>query len=77
MSLAVLLQVLGNLVKLAIFPNKFIHRRVVHGLDSLDQITHAVAVDRKSEAHFRRDLVPLGHRDFSHIVTKAGELRAL
>ena len=66
-----------DVVTLLVFGGEGVRLPVRHGGDRLDQLADPVAVGGEAELHFRRDLVPLGHRDLAHVVAEAAEPRAL
>ena len=69
---------LGNdLIELGVFVDQLRRPPVLDAVDPPDQVADAVAVARKTEAHFGRHLVAFGDRDRTHIVAETAECAAL
>jgi hypothetical protein len=67
----------GNRVRLRVLAYELADRGIGHRIHFGHEIADAVPVDRKTEFHFGRDFVALGHGNVTHVVPEARELRAL
>ena len=77
MARAAFAQRRGDAVELFVLGAELGDGRFVDGVDVLDEIADAIAVDGKAELGFGGDFVAFGHGDLAHVVAKACELAAL
>ncbi len=77
MFLSTWLQRRHNIIFIQIGLHQIFYIEIGGIIDQLNQIAHAIAVDIIAQPHLRFNFVTFCHRYITHIIAKAGDLRAL